>query len=57
MGEHKNKQGFKGDYYKKEQRLAERRRGRWFKMAQTSDDWLKRHGLKRVQNAKVLKVS
>ena len=57
MSEHKLKAGIKGDYYKKEQRLAERKRGRWFKIAQISDEWLKRHGLRRVQNAKILKGS
>ena len=49
MGEHKNKTELKGDYFKKEQRLSERRRGRYVKVAQLGYKELARRKLKQMR--------
>jgi hypothetical protein len=50
MGEHKHREGIKGDGYKKLQRVAPY--GRWVIFANVKDKWLIKHGWVKGEDGK-----
>jgi len=54
MGEHKRREGVKGDSYKSSQRIT--KRGRYVLIARLSDKWWQMQGFVKDENGKWIKA-